>query len=57
MKEECIWQRDRESIDPLRTALDTWVEACNTQRPHLALGWATPAERRVELTPAALKAA
>jgi putative transposase len=57
MKEECIWQRDWESIDQLRAALDAWVEAYDTQRPHQALGWATPAERRAELTQAALRAA
>ena len=57
LKEECIWQRDRESIDQLRAALDSWVEAYNTQRPHPALGWATLAEQRAELMPAALRAA
>jgi len=57
MKEECIWQRDWESIDQLRAALDAWVDAYNNHRPHQALDWATPAERRAELTRSAPRAA
>jgi putative transposase len=57
MREECSWSREWESTDQIRAALDTWVEAYDTQRPHPALGWATPAERRAERTPPALRAA
>lgn len=46
LKSELIWTRDWESLDELRAALEGWRIIYNTQRPHQALGWATPAERR-----------
>jgi putative transposase len=46
LKSELIWLRDWESLDELRVALEAWRTAYNTERPHQALGWATPAERR-----------
>jgi putative transposase len=46
MKEECIWLRDWSSAAELRAALDKWIEAYNERRPHQALDWQTPAERR-----------
>lgn len=48
MKEECIWLRDWRSVDELRAALDDWQRRYNERRPHQALGWATPEERRCE---------
>jgi putative transposase len=48
MKEECIWLRDWRNADELRTALAEWVETYNHRRPHQALKWQTPAERRAE---------
>jgi putative transposase len=48
MKEECIWLRDWRSLEELRKALAEWVERYNNCRPHQALGWQTPAERREE---------
>jgi putative transposase len=48
MKEECIWLRDWQNAAELRAALAEWVETYNHRRPHQALKWQTPAERRLE---------
>ena len=48
MKEEVVWLRDWEGADELREALLAWQHRYNTQRPHQALGWKTPAEHRAE---------
>jgi len=48
MKEECIWLRDWRSIAELQAALDDWRTTYNEARPHQALQWQTPAERRRE---------
>ncbi len=48
MKEEVVWVRDWESADELREALAAWMIRYNTTRPHQALDWQTPAERRAE---------
>jgi len=58
MKEECIWLRDWRSLAELQQALQAWARAFNHDRPHQALGWQTPAERREErLGPTQRKAA
>lgn len=49
LKEECIWLRDWSSLAELETALAEWQTSFNERRPHQALGWKTPAERRAEL--------
>lgn len=46
LKVELIWTRDWESEDELRAAIATWLEVYNHRRPHQALGWMTPAEKR-----------
>ena len=46
MKEECVWLQDWESAAELRAALTAWQRRYNETRPHQALGWQTPAERR-----------
>jgi putative transposase len=46
MKEECIWLRDWRSLEELRRALAEWADGYNNRRPHQALKWQTPAERR-----------
>lgn len=46
MKEECVWVQDWESAAELRAALTAWQRRYNETRPHQALGWQTPAERR-----------
>lgn len=49
LKEECIWLRDWTSLAELEAALAEWQTQFNERRPHQALGWKTPAERRAEL--------
>ena len=48
LKEELIWLQDWDSADELRAAIKPWLEHYNTQRPHQALDWQTPAERRAD---------
>ncbi len=48
LKEELIWLRDWESADELRTAIATWLHHYLHHRPHQALNWQTPMERRAE---------
>lgn len=49
LKAELIWLRDWESADELRRAVEAWriFYNYNTERPHQAPDWATPAERRM----------
>lgn len=46
LKVELIWTRDWASAAELRQAIAGWQAEYNHQRPHQALGWETPAERR-----------
>ena len=46
LKTEMIWLRDWESAEELREAIERWRIFYNTERPHQALGWATPAQKR-----------
>jgi putative transposase len=46
MKVEVIWTRDWDSAAELRAALEAWLVKYNHHRPHQALGWLTPAEKR-----------
>jgi putative transposase len=48
MKSELIWTRDWDSAAELRDALRCWLEVYHHERPHQALGWKTPAEKRAE---------
>jgi len=48
LKEELIWLQDWESADEVRAAVASWLEHYNTRRPHQALGWQSPTERRAE---------
>jgi len=48
LKVELIWTRDWESITELRAAIEAWLIEYNHGRPHQALGWETPAERRAK---------
>lgn len=48
LKEELIWLQDWESADELRAAIDAWLPHYLHHRPHQALNWQTPAERRAE---------
>lgn len=58
LKEELIWLRDWESADELRVAIARWLHHYLNDRPHQALNWQTPTERRAErlATPHALAA-
>lgn len=46
LKEECIWLRDFANLAELQAALARWRQTFNHERPHQALAWLTPAERR-----------
>jgi putative transposase len=48
MKSELIWTRDWESAVELREALACWLDVYHHERPHQALGWKTPSEKRAE---------
>jgi putative transposase len=48
LKEELIWLRDWESADELRSAVATWLHHYHHHRPHQALNWQAPMERRTE---------
>jgi len=48
MKSELIWTRDWDTAAELRDALRCWLEVYHHERPHQALGWKTPAEKRAE---------
>jgi transposase InsO family protein len=48
LKEELIWLRDWTSADELRAAVATWLDHYHHHRPHQALNWQTPNERRAE---------
>ena len=48
LKEECIWLADWNTIEHLQAAIDAWLWEYNNERPHQALDWQTPAERRQE---------
>lgn len=48
LKEELIWLRDWDSADELRAAIATWLHHYLHHRPHQALNWQTPVERRTE---------
>ncbi len=43
---ELIWTQGWESADELRLAIASWLDLYNHRRPHQALGWMTPAEKR-----------
>jgi putative transposase len=57
LKEELIWLRDWNSADELRAAVATWLDHYHHQRPHQALNWQTPMERRAERLGALARAA
>lgn len=57
MKVEVVWTRDWKSAEELREALEAWMRVYNTLRPHQALGWQTPAQRRAQNLSTAWKVA
>jgi putative transposase len=48
LKVELLWTQDWESAAEVEQAVGAWRERYNTARPHQALGWQTPAERRAK---------
>lgn len=48
LKVELIWTRDWECIQELRDAIQAWLHVYNYERPHQALNWQTPAEKRAD---------
>ncbi|MBI4576415.1 MAG: transposase [Planctomycetes bacterium] len=48
LEEEVVWLRDWNSLAELQEALDHWLVVHNHVRPHQALDWKTPAEKRAE---------
>jgi putative transposase len=57
LKVELIWTRDWESLEELRKAVTEWLHVYNHVRPHQALDWMTPAEKRAENLGVELKTA
>ncbi len=54
LKVELLWTRDWGSLDELRDAVKHWLHVYNHVRPHEALDWMTPAEKRAENLGAAI---
>lgn len=48
LKVELIWTRDWDSLVELREAIQAWMDVYNYLRPHQALNWQTPAEKRAD---------
>lgn len=48
LKLEVIWLRDWEDMEELGAAIEVWRRFYNDERPHEALDWQTPSERRAE---------
>ncbi len=48
LKVELLWTRDWKSVAELREAVTEWLYIYHHVRPHQALGWKTPAEKRAE---------
>ena len=46
LKTELIWTQDWDSLHDLQAAIKAWRDVYNEQRPHQALQWQTPHERR-----------
>lgn len=48
-KEEYVWQHTFVSFDEAYNRIADWIDYYNFERPHSALGYATPAEVREKL--------
>ena len=55
LRQECLNAHWFLSLEDARTKIEAWRKDYNENRPHSALGWATPTEfaRRCRLQPAA----
>jgi putative transposase len=48
LKEECTWQRVFQSFEQAKRAIREWIQWYNTQRPHQALNYVSPAQYRAQ---------
>ena len=46
LKIELVWTRDWTSLEELQAAINTWLDDYNGIRPHQAMDWMTPNEKR-----------
>lgn len=46
LKIELVWTRDWTSLDELQAAINAWLDDYNGIRPHQAMDWMTPNEKR-----------
>jgi len=46
LKQECVWLHNFRDLAEAEREIGRWIEKYNTQRPHEALNWLTPAEAR-----------
>ncbi len=46
LKEECVWLFNFRDLAHAEQEIGRWMEKYNTERPHEALGWLTPAQAR-----------
>lgn len=57
LKEEVLWIQDFRTVEDVRRAVEAWLPTYNARRPHQALAYQTPAERRaLKLAPLAMAA-
>lgn len=52
LKDEEIWCSDYPTFEAAKEAIDQYIDEYNTQRPHSALSYRTPAEARAAYDPA-----
>jgi hypothetical protein len=48
LEEELTWPKDWDNAEQLRVAIEAWTVHYMAKRPHQALDWQTPAERRAD---------
>jgi putative transposase len=48
LKEECVWQHRFASFAEAKRRITRWIRWYNTERPHSALGYLSPAEYRAQ---------
>lgn len=48
-KEKCAWQKAFTDFNDAYNRIADWMDHYNTERPHSALGYATPSEVRQKL--------
>ncbi|MCC6971700.1 MAG: IS3 family transposase [Phycisphaerales bacterium] len=56
VKEECVWQHRFENLKEARRVIARWIAWYNHERPHSALKYRTPAQRRASMLPVAAAA-